>query len=84
MYDENTGMYWKNKGNEAYQNKEYEEALKLYSKAIVPYRLLRKKATKVCSSPTGRSATVNSVSSKKHSKTLKSVSNLTKPTSEPI
>ena len=28
-------MYWKLKGNEAYQNKRYDLAMQLYNKAIV-------------------------------------------------
>lgn len=34
-YDENTGIFWKIKGNEAYQKGDYERAVEYYTQAIV-------------------------------------------------
>jgi tetratricopeptide (TPR) repeat protein len=39
---ENTGVFWKMKGNEAYQKGNYEQAITYYSKAIVLIIPLRK------------------------------------------
>ena len=41
VYNENTGMYWKQKGNEAFKTGNYLLALKHYDKAIVPLLLFR-------------------------------------------
>lgn len=37
VYSENTGIYWKEKGNKSFKEKEYEKALECYNKAIVTF-----------------------------------------------
>ena len=41
VYNENTGMYWKQKANEEFKKNNLEAALLYYNKAIVTLILLR-------------------------------------------
>lgn len=41
VYSENTGIYWKEKGNKSFKEKEYEKALECYNKAIVTFIVMQ-------------------------------------------